>query len=189
VLEALSLANAFQCFGDDPRRTLWKSLVASIPIPDQEAQSEFKQLTLLESVQSEHTAFGYSTRCNIMFAIREGNKSLPRETSLDLKKSQSRRFITVSGITIAMQRPPTAKGTCFITLEDEFGTSDLILRKEIYEKYRDIVTSQRLLIARGRVQIFGVGRSIQVTEILEPDKKVMGRNLTPGGHPRTMGPF
>lgn len=189
VLERLTMANAFRCFGHDERSTLWKSLVPPVGLPDAETSAQFEQLTLFESISSEHEAFNYSTQGNMMMAIRKDNPTLPPHTSRDLRDAQSKIWLTVSGITIAMQRPPTAKGTCFITLEDEFGTIDMILRKNVYEKYREIVRTQRLLIARGRVQIFGVGRSLQVEEILEPRKKVMGRNLVPGGHPRTLAPF
>jgi error-prone DNA polymerase len=189
VLEKLALADAFRCFGQDQRSTLWKSLVPATLLPDAGTQASFEQLSLFQSIQAEHDAFGYSTKGNLMLAIRAENPHLPPHTSRDLRAAKQRITLTVSGITIVMQRPPTAKGTCFITLEDEHGTIDLILRKEVYEKYRAIVTTQRLLIARGKVQIFGVGRSLQVEEILEPGKKVLGRNLVPGGHPRSMGPF
>ena len=189
VLETLALGDAFRCFGHDQRLTLWSAIANTTLIPEGAPQASFEQMTLFETMRSEHEAFSYSTRGNIMMAIRAENPNLPKCTSRDLKAARYKKWITLSGVTIVMQRPPTAKGACFITLEDEFGTMDLILRKEVYEKYRDIITTQRLIVASGQVQIFGVGRSLQVNKISEPAKKVEGRNLTPGGHPRSMEPF
>lgn len=165
LLERLALADVFQCFGNDPRRTLWKSLVQDLDLPQSQSQAQFKQMSLLEVMQSELSTLRHSVRGNIMLAIRQQNRRLPKHTSRDLKFAQSKKWLTVAGAQIVFQRPPTAKGTCFITLEDEFGTIDLVIPKSIYETHRDVIRAHSILIAHGKVQIFGVGRSLRVSSL------------------------
>ena len=56
---------------------------------------------------------------------------------------------------IVLQRPPTAKGTCFATLEDETGFLDLILKKEVYEKHRELFTTHSFFTISGMLQRSG----------------------------------
>lgn len=60
--------------------------------------------------------------------------------------------ITVAGLVILRQRPGTAKGVIFITLEDETGVVNVIVWRHIYEKYRRAVIAGRMLRITGRVQ-------------------------------------
>jgi error-prone DNA polymerase len=57
---------------------------------------------------------------------------------------------------IARQRPGTAKGVIFATLEDETGVANIVIWSKIYERYRRIVLTSRLLMVRGRVQREGL---------------------------------
>ena len=60
--------------------------------------------------------------------------------------------VTVAGLVLVRQRPGTAKGIIFITLEDETGISNIIIWKNIYQKYRRAVIAGRLLRVTGRLQ-------------------------------------
>ena len=66
-----------------------------------------------------------------------------------------------------MQRPPTAKGTAFATLEDEFGFLDLILHKEVYERVRDLMMNEPFVVVRGKIQRDGGACSL-IVEGIEP---------------------
>ena len=59
---------------------------------------------------------------------------------------------TVAGLVLVRQRPGTAKGVIFITLEDEFGVCNVIVWQKIYERFRRAVIAGRLLRVTGRVQ-------------------------------------
>ena len=69
--------------------------------------------------------------------------------------------VTVAGLVILRQRPGTAKGVIFITLEDETGVVNVIVWRHIYEKFRRAVISGRLLRITGRLQ-----RAHAVTHVL-----------------------
>jgi error-prone DNA polymerase len=78
----------------------------------------------------------------------------PRQTGLG-------RRVAVAGVVLFRQRPGTAKGVMFMTLEDETGRIDLIVRPRIYERYRDAAVYSEAVIARGRVE-----RQGQVVHVL-----------------------
>ena len=60
--------------------------------------------------------------------------------------------LTVAGIVLVRQRPGSASGTVFVTLEDEHGIVNLIVWKRAFEKYRGIVMGAKLIACRGRLQ-------------------------------------
>ncbi|MBY4892961.1 hypothetical protein KUL25_09315 [Rhodobacteraceae bacterium N5(2021)] len=60
--------------------------------------------------------------------------------------------ITVAGLVLVRQRPGTAKGVIFITLEDEFGVCNVVVWQKLFQKYRRAVISGRLLRVTGRIQ-------------------------------------
>lgn len=69
--------------------------------------------------------------------------------------------ITVAGLVILRQRPGTAKGVIFVTLEDETGVVNVIVWRHIYERFRRAVIAGRLLRVTGRIQ-----RAHSVTHVL-----------------------
>ena len=60
--------------------------------------------------------------------------------------------VTVAGLVLVRQRPGTAKGVIFVTLEDETGVSNIVVWKKIYERFRRAVIAGRLLRVTGRLQ-------------------------------------
>ncbi len=61
-------------------------------------------------------------------------------------------IVCVAGLVILRQRPGTAKGVIFLTLEDETGTVNIVIWRTLYEKFRRAIISGRLLKIKGRVQ-------------------------------------
>ena len=60
--------------------------------------------------------------------------------------------MTIGGLVVARQRPGTAKGIVFLLLEDEFGTINLIVPPDVYERHRLAVRTEPLLLARGKLE-------------------------------------
>ena len=60
--------------------------------------------------------------------------------------------VAVAGLVLVRQRPGTAKGVIFLTLEDEFGVSNIVVWRKIYERFRRAVIAGRLLRVTGRIQ-------------------------------------
>jgi error-prone DNA polymerase len=62
------------------------------------------------------------------------------------------RFVRVAGIVLVRQRPGTAKGITFVTLEDETGVANLIVRKDVWEKFHSVARTSPAIVASGRLQ-------------------------------------
>jgi error-prone DNA polymerase len=80
--------------------------------------------------------------------------SLPRGTVsvLDLERLRHEAPVRIAGLVVARQRPGTAKGIVFLLLEDEFGTINLVVPPDVYERHRLIVRSEPLILAEGRLE-------------------------------------
>jgi len=74
--------------------------------------------------------------------------------------------VVVAGMAICRQRPGTAKGHCFISLEDETGIANLFVPKTTFHRLRRVITGEAFLLARGRLQRSeGDQPTVYVTEI------------------------
>jgi DNA polymerase III alpha subunit len=88
--------------------------------------------------------------------------------------------VTVAGLVLVRQRPGTAKGVIFITLEDEFGVSNIIVWRAIYERFRRAVIAGRLLRVTGRIQREG-GVVHVIAETIEDLSPMLDSLLQPDG--------
>ena len=70
----------------------------------------------------------------------------------DLKTRKTRAMIHVAGVVLVRQQPGSAKGVCFITLEDETGVINLVIWPDLKAKQRKVVMGARLMEVRGRVE-------------------------------------
>jgi len=102
--------------------------------------------------------------------------ALPHER---LNEPPEGALVTVAGLVLVRQRPGTAKGVIFLTLEDETGISNIVIWQKVYEKYRRAVVAGRLLRVTGTLQREGmvvhiIARQIEdispmLDELLKPD--------------------
>ena len=83
--------------------------------------------------------------------------------------------ITVAGLVLVRQRPGTAKGVIFITIEDEGAVANIIVRPNVFEIYRRVVLSSRLLAARGVVEREGLVIHVMAEELIDlsPDLETL----------------
>ena len=79
---------------------------------------------------------------------------------------RNRAPVEVGGIVIVRQRPETAAGITFVSLEDETGIANLVVMPDVYERFRPLVRNAPFLIARGRVERTGKVVNLQVRELL-----------------------
>lgn len=168
VLNNLTLANAFECFGIDRRHSFWKSLefknlmgrnakALQLSLFDENTRLEedkpiFDRMTDLEEAIIDYRNLGYSLKGSLMKQLRLEVPHLPGTTSKQIKTLKRNVKVECAGILLVDQRPPPAKGFGFITLEDEHGTIDLVLRPRIYDQYKPIFRSSRFLIVTGKIQ-------------------------------------
>jgi error-prone DNA polymerase len=162
TMERLANADAFRSMGFDRRQALWE--VAALydrPVelykgqPSQSTHEPQIQLPLLRP--SEHVVHDYATTG---LSIKGHPLSFVRHT-LDLlrivpaklaNQTENKTMIKTAGLILIRQRPGTAKGVCFITLEDETGTTNLVVFPKLFDKYRKEIMNARLLMVEGVVE-------------------------------------
>jgi DNA polymerase III alpha subunit len=87
--------------------------------------------------------------------------------------------VTVAGLVLVRQRPGTAKGVIFVTLEDETGTANVVVWANVYERFRRAVIAGRLLRVTGKLQR-EAGVVHVVAELIEDLSPLLDRLLDPG---------
>jgi error-prone DNA polymerase len=115
-----------------------------------------------ERLAWEYELLGMSPGDQVMALYRE---ALQAQGVIDSRTLQGRSdgdLVRVAGWAVVRQRPPTAKGHLFVTLEDEEGLMNLIVRPDVYERYRAALRDAPLLWVEGRLQREGQALSILV---------------------------
>lgn len=119
------------------------------------------QLTSMEEVISDYRMTGLSLRAHPMKFLRARLQQLRVTPANQLPSWPNGKRITVAGLVLMRQRPGTAKGITFVTLEDETGTINLIIRPEVWEQHRNAARTAGVMLAIGPLQ-----REEQVIHVL-----------------------
>ena len=178
-LEALVKGGACDAFGKR-RDLLWELGLAfrpqSVPGTGGEAKQlpltldpttetpELRDLTRWERMLADYRHTGLSVGTHPLALLRA---HLPDGTlsSADLVDHPHGRQVSVAGMTVARQRPSTAKGIVFMLLEDEHGQVNLIVPSQVYERHRATVRAEPLVLARGRFERIGENRNVLVSQL------------------------
>jgi error-prone DNA polymerase len=105
-----------------------------------------------ERLVSDYHGTGMTTGPHPMFYRREEMRRQNIKSAAELRAMENGRKAMVAGAVITRQRPGTAKGLIFITLEDETGNSNVIVMPDVYERYRQEVLEPRFIRVSGTVQ-------------------------------------
>jgi error-prone DNA polymerase len=177
VLRMFAVGDVFREFGMNQREALWQTLafdtLKSAPLfhvstvqAELFAPAEMAALDGYESVLSDYQAMGLSARGHPMEWVRKKLRGhLPDMDSVRAKRQPNGKVFEIPGLSLVLQRPPTAAGTAFATLEDEFGLLDLVLRKEVYTRIRTIMEEEPFVIVRGQLQRDGLAASFVVKDV------------------------
>jgi DNA polymerase III alpha subunit len=101
----------------------------------------------------DHVAAGFSAKEHPLAHVRSALAERGYIESAALRQQRDGDVVSVAGLVITRQRPKTAKGTFFITLEDEGGFANIIVPKKCYEQQRRLLRRVRFLGCRGRLQL------------------------------------
>jgi error-prone DNA polymerase len=114
------------------------------PVPD---------ITPVETLDMEYTTLGLSTEQHILALYRPWLLARRCLSSRDLEQLNSAgQMIQAAGLVVVRQAPPTAKGFQFLTLEDEFGFINVIVRPLMVERYRLLLRATKLVMVQGEIQ-------------------------------------
>lgn len=107
-------------------------------------------MTLGERYRTDFAALGLTTGAHPMATVRAQVPDLWRAGDLPLARDGER--VTIGGPVICRQRPGTAKGVVFVSVEDETGVANAIVRAELFERCRLTITQESALRITGRLQ-------------------------------------
>jgi error-prone DNA polymerase len=159
ALVRLAAADAFRSLGLNRRQALWHILAladAEPPLfaelePDEPA-IELPAMSLDETVVQDYDALGFSLNAHPIGLVRPELNALKVAKNGQLKRMRNGQPVAVAGLVTVRQRPGTAKGMVFMTLEDETGMANLVIRPNIWERERRIARYKIALIAEGHVE-------------------------------------
>ena len=173
VLERLARADTFGSFGLDRRSALWtiKGLndvalplfdyTAAQPrgsnappaaLDDREEDANLPRLTTGENVIQDFRANSLSLRPHALALLRPQLRQLGLVTAKDLLTLPLHQQVRIGGLVQVRQRPGTASGVIFATLQDETGDSNIIIWPRVFEAFRREVLGGRIMIVEGRLQ-------------------------------------
>ncbi len=187
ALERLAEADAFCDMGLGRRNALWqvKALRAQQPLPlfrgpiegegIVEPQVTLPAMHLGEEMVEDYVAMRLSLRAHPMELLRPSITGLTPHA--DLATTPVGR-ISVCGLVITRQRPGTASGVVFLTLEDETGVANVVVWRDIYKKFRRAVMGGRLLRVTGYLQREGI-----VLHLIAENIEDLSQRLSDLGHP------
>jgi error-prone DNA polymerase len=174
-LVTLSEIGALNPLGKEMHRrsALWQVERAARPggplldtIPEQLELSPLGQMTAEERLIADFHGAGVSTGPHPMSYCREALSKQQVKRACDLPRLPDGEYTRVAGCVIARQRPGTAKGFVFLSLEDETGISNVIVNPDLYEKYRVVINREKFLRVEGVLQNQDHTISIKASRVL-----------------------
>ena len=173
----LARGDAFASLDLDRRAALWEALKEQEPqvrkpvsrrsrkadprqmclfgADDSEARPGLPELSVHEEVLADYRTVSLSLKGHPVSMIRDELDRRRVCRTAELKTIDHGRYLRVAGVVLVRQRPGTAKGITFITLEDETGIANLIVRPEIMDRYRKAARTASVLIAHGSLEKHG----------------------------------
>jgi len=165
VLEKLANADAFRSLGLDRRDALWAiralqrsgdkddlPLFARVAMPEMEPDVALPPMLPGEQVVEDYRHLKLSLREHPVSFLRADLHARSILCNDALSRTSSGRRVTVAGIVLIRQRPGTAKGVIFMTLEDETGIANTIVWPKVFETFRPVVLGARLVSVTGKLQ-------------------------------------
>ncbi len=158
ALEALATADAFRGLGRDRRAALWDAAALSGPAPPlaaaegREAAPRLPRATAGEQTVLDYAGTGLTLRAHPLKLLRPQLDALGLADTRILAKAPQGRRLRLPGLVLVRQRPGSAKGVVFFTVEDEHGTANLLMYPDMAERFRAAVVAARLVVAEGTVE-------------------------------------
>ena len=164
ALQKLADADAFRSVGMDRRQALWELSTKDRPLAlfkgqqSEDAKGENVELPVMsasEHVVHDYAATSLSLKAHPVSFVREKLEQLHVLPANKLAGLKDGSPVKVAGLVLVRQRPGTAGGICFMTIEDETGFANLVIFEKLFEKFRKEILQSRLIMAEGKLQIEG----------------------------------
>jgi error-prone DNA polymerase len=162
VISRLAAADAFGSLALDRRGALWQALAVEPPShdlpllkslpPEDDPLVPLPQMPPQDEVFADYRTTSLSLREHPIAFHREWLTSQQILPAGELVNTANGRMVRVAGLVLVRQRPGTAKGITFVTIEDETGAANLIVRPDVWQKFYRAARTASALVAHGRLQ-------------------------------------
>jgi error-prone DNA polymerase len=164
ALILLADADAFRSIGLDRRAALWavRRLPDDLPLPlfttasareqpDEQAKP-LPSMPLSEHVVADYQTIRLSLKGHPMEFLREKFEREGVIACSSVSDARDRQHVRCAGVVLVRQRPGSAKGVVFMTLEDESGIANIVVWPKVMERFRKEVMGSRLILVEGTIQ-------------------------------------
>ncbi len=158
-LRALAESGAFDVLWPNRRSALWEVLKHArgaagplAPVAGDRRPAPVPPLTPIELTEADYRVTGLSPAGHPLRHLRPVLAAEGVTPAGELERRRDGEWVTVAGLVICRQRPATAKGFCFVTLEDETGLANVVVTPKLFEANRRIVVRSPLLLVEGVLQ-------------------------------------
>jgi error-prone DNA polymerase len=212
-LRTLAELGALNCFADHRRAAMWKveetlhddllgsarasravsgalagnSSAGDVPLGEapsgarEGACAPLQKMTMPERVRADYETMNLTAGPHPMKLLRERLPHIWR--AIDLSKAKHGAIVQIAGNVICRQRPGTAKGFVFVSLEDETGVSNAIVDPDLFERFRLLITEEDFLIIEGEVQNSDNSESVREQGVV----LIKTREIRPLAHDELVG--
>ena len=157
-MKLLAAGGALASLSGHRRQQVWDAAALHAPpalLQDAPIDEDFWELPAApegEDVLWDYASLGLTLRSHPMALLRAKLDRYKLKTSEELRHIPNGRIVRTAGIVTLRQRPQTANGTVFVSLEDEHGSTQVIVWRQVREAQRQVLLGSRLLAVKGRWQ-------------------------------------
>ncbi|MEJ6403199.1 error-prone DNA polymerase [Yoonia sp. 2307UL14-13] len=162
TMHKLAAADAFRSMGLDRRQALWDAralrdapdlpLFAETRDEGSEVAFPLPQMPTCEHVVADYQTLRLSLKAHPLSFLRKSMTRQGYRRAADLTQMRNGERISLAGIVLIRQRPGSAKGVCFITLEDETGVANIVVWPKVMVAFRKVIMGARLMDVQGVLQ-------------------------------------
>jgi len=169
----LAMAGALASLSRGRREALWEIQSLSpleeedlfFGLPMDRVEVELPAMSTVERVCTDYETTGLSVEQHPVVLMRRRLSALGALSAKDLHQATAGRSVRVGGMVICRQRPGTAKGFCFISLEDETGISNLVIEPPLFDRFRREILTSVFLLGEGVLERAGKVTNVKVKRL------------------------
>lgn len=192
VLAILADADALGSVSGDRRAAVWDALdrddaIGTRPLFDDVEESiqtptVIEPMTMAQTVQSDYATTGLSLTAHPIEFARQQLDQLRCRRATDLPNLRSGQYVRVAGLVLLRQRPETAKGVTFVTIEDETGAMNLVIFPKTWKRFFSVASTSQQWLVDGKCEIRDgvvhviVGNLMPLAEAVEATDVAPARN-------------
>jgi error-prone DNA polymerase len=159
VLRRLAEAGAFARFDKNRRNAIWQARgfrrieAPQLPLVSTRSKARFRPLNFFETIDWDYHSTGHSPRAHPLAPLREALSAQGLPDAAAVKRMPDGRQIRYTGLVICRQRPSTAGGVVFMTLEDETGFVNVVIWEKVFKRFMVLAKTASLIGVTGKLQV------------------------------------